>query len=284
MSDVLSRIFDEGAEERFANPLDEAQAIAAAKLGDEGATCALLLAYAPVLRDVAARYRYSQAPTSWDGQGQATDRDELRQAAVLGLLEAIRAHDPTKGHRLAGTAPQYVASAAAESMADAVPVTVPSRTVRRFFGIIRRAGGDLLAGEALAPSFKMSCDTFRAVAQAIGAVRLEELELRGAEGTEVVASPLWDDVDAFAAAEDRIMVEVAFGAVEADERRVTRLYYGFETRDPLLSDERVAWHLNVEALGEERVEHGESVTSRASSQRTRTRALRKMRDALALDD
>lgn len=266
---VLADVFERGAEARIADAEEEARLIAAARDGDEGATVRLVYAYAPVLRDAVKRYTFT--PAVWDGATIAdrAERDEAQSVALLGFMEAIHAHDPAQGDRLAGIVSQYVDHAMGEAMADVVPVRVPSRSLTRFYAILNRAGRDVEAAAALAPSFAMKRETFLAIAQAVRAERLEGAALteEGAERLDGSARSIWDDADALAEAEDRIMVEAAFGVVDGLEKDVTRAAYGFSGYRPL-SDGEIA-------------EEGWA-GSRASVQRTRTRALGKMRDALGL--
>lgn len=265
---ILSDIFDRGAEQRLSQD-EERETIHAAKAGDEAATVKLLYAYAATLRACAARYRIAgERPAVWDGNTPSNlyERQEMQAVAVTGLLEAVQAFDLTgPHHRLAATVEKYVIEALTTNMATTVPVAVPSRTLRRFFGILRRTEGDVQAAAALAPHYEMSRETFFAV---LRAVRTEYLEAP-ADGEELLsressARPLWDGDDDYADATDRILVEMAFNAVDDQETDICRLSYGFSSYNPV-PDGQIAHDLGM---------------TRPTVQRRRAGALTKMRDAL----
>lgn len=265
---ILSDIFDRGAEHRLSQD-EERETIHAAKAGDEAATVKLLYAYAATLRACATRYRIAgDRPVIWDGNSPSNlyERQEMQALAVTGLLEAVAAFDLNGPHdRLAATVEKYVIETLTSNMATTVPVSVPSRTLRRFFGILRRAEGDVQAAAAMAPSFEMSRETFFAV---LRAVRTEYLDAP-ADGPELlsratVARPVWDAEEQYADAEDRILVEMAFGAVDDLETDICRASYGFTSYNPI-PDGQIAADLSM---------------TRPTVQRRRAGALSKMRDAL----
>jgi DNA-directed RNA polymerase specialized sigma subunit len=258
---VLTDVFDRGAEARLSVEA-EAEALAAAKNGEEGGTVALVYAYAPALRKLAARNALTLGV------------DEARSVAVAGLIEAVHAYDPARGERLAGILPGLLGDHMAERLATEHVVSVPARTLKRFFGILRRADGDVNAAAELAPSYEMTRETFLAVLDAvrgesldaITATRTEHSGPGSAADAEVEAHSPWGGPDAYADAEDRVLCEVAFRAVDAQEKEVVGLAYGFLDYDPV-PDAEIGERLGF---------------SRAKAQRTRSGALGKMREALAV--
>lgn len=274
-NNVLADIFTRNAERRFESAETEREAILAAKKGDEQATLDLMYAYAPALRNGVKWYTRS---------GPAVERadglEEVQSVAVAALIEAIAAFDPESGYdRLAATASKYIMNAVAVHAQYAAGFTVPERTLKRFFGILRAAEGNVYEAAALAPQFLMSRETFFAVLSAVRNVdsydaltegnsagfdgtTTERFEVGGERGIEV--RPLWDNSEA---EEDELLVEAAFASVDDLERQVTRLAYGFETYGDPVPDAEVAHELGL---------------SRQKAQRTRSSALGKMRQALAV--
>ncbi|SCL32878.1 hypothetical protein GA0070616_4578 [Micromonospora nigra] len=234
---------------------EEAAAIRDAQAGDNAATLRLFSAYQPALR--AAVRAVTSIPA-----------DDARQAATVGFLLAVRAWQPDAdgGGRLAGIMRQHIADALAEATGAANGgFSVPDRTLKRYFGILRRAGGCAVAAAELAPSFEMASDTFWAVWAAVKANG--SLEEALAHEQETYVSPIGDlpAPRGVADAEDRVLCEAAFRAVTDVERDVCRLAYGFADFDPQ-PDAEIGARLGG--------------MPRLKVQRTRTRALAKMADAL----
>lgn len=288
---VLSEILS-GAEERIPSAEQERETILAARAGDEDATLALFYAYAPSIRDTVARFRYAAAPVVWggpylgpeNGPGHDGELESWLSVVTLGMVEAIAAWDPEQHDRLAGIVAPYLTHAAAEAMASYHGVSVPTRTSNRFFQIVRAAGGDLEAAEALAPKYLMSRETFRAASAAVmtTSIERESGDPDGAARVDSHASLVGAEPgDAYAAALSRLEAEAAFLApgLSADQRDVLRFAYGFATGEPM-TDAEVVYALSARELGVERAEAGESVVSRATVQRLRVSGLAVMRDAL----
>lgn len=272
---VLSDVFDRSAERRIPSAAHERSTISLAQDGDEVATLALVYAYAPTLRAAAARHE------------RTLGREEARQATVLGLLEAVHAFDLSSDYeRLAAIVWEYVADAVQTAAGTMVAISVPSRTLKRFFGILRRADGDLEAAALAAPKHELSTESFWAIVDAlrvdstdvgrVGGAQQLRYDLAGSASpggahwespVMTKAQPLWQDSDRGTSdAEDRILAEVALRSVDDFSRDVCRLAYGFSEADPI-PDAEIAHRLGY---------------SRPKVQRTRTTALVKMRDALGL--
>lgn len=250
---ILADIFDRGAEAHLSQD-EERETIHAAQQGDEVAKVKLLYAYAPALRNAVARYR------------EVLGADDARSAAVLALLAEVQSFDAEKYDRLAAVIAPALTNELGELVAVSAAVTVPHRTRTRFFGILRRADNDVHAAALLAPRYEMSRETFYAVLEAINAESLDapagEREEFG--GYERPAVPMWNPEDAYADAEDRILVEMAFGAVDDQETDICRMSYGFTSYNPV-PDGQIAADLMM---------------TRPTVQRRRAGALSKMRDAL----
>lgn len=253
---IFARIWDLPAV-AIADPSEEAATIKAAQSGDEAAILALFSAYAPALRGAVSHYLTASLPL-----------DDARQAAALGLLEAIHMHDASLSDRLAGMIRTRVHDALSEAVSAATGgFTVPARTLRRFFGILKRADGDIGEAAKLAPEFEMSVDTFYSVLAAVKADESLDLEIEtngGADAISVMAEIVAPRE--ITDAEDRVLVEVAFRAVDGLETQVCSLAYGFADYDPQ-PDAEVGFRLGF---------------SRLKAQRTRSRALSKMRKALCV--
>ena len=268
---VLSAIFESGASEPILDAADERLAIELAKHSDAAALERLLLAYAPLIRKLVGTHRHAGGARTATGMSPH-DLDDLRGAALLGFMEAIHAFDPEQHLRLAAVAGGHLADALrATGSAPASALSIGPRTLKRFFGIVREAGGDMVAAVELAPAREMTKDTFRAIVSALrdgesyNALAVDE----SADGRvqEIEASPFqYSDAEPIRDVEDAILAQAALRAVDPLEEKVCRLAYGFEDCDPI-SDAEIADELTM---------------SRATTQRTRTRALDKMRSALGV--
>lgn len=242
--------------EYIATDAEEVALIAAAKDGNDAAFLRLFSSYVPHLRRALAPYV------------RVLPLDDARQAAWLGLMSAVRAFDPAQSSRLTSIIRQHAdaeLSAAAQEAGGGF--TVPTRTVERFFGILARAEGNVPEAAKLAPTYAMTTETFFAVLAAVQAAgSLEEaLTAYGDDALGDVAAPR-----EIADAEDRILTDLAFRAVNDFERDVCRLAYGFADFDPQHDAE---------------IGHRLGGFGRLKVQRTRVRALGKMRAALgALND
>lgn len=261
---VIADIFDRRAERRL-EVEEERMLLAAAQLGDEDAKISLLYAYATALRNGVASYTRAMSAA-----GESGDLEDVRQSAVMGALEAIQAFDASKHVRLAAIVSKYVANAVSAHSQEASGFSIPERTMKRFFGILRLADGNVFEAARLAPEHEMTQETFLAVLSAVRNVDgLEALtdggdDATGGFGREIQVFAL--NGDAVADAEDAVLVEAAFAAVDDLERSVCRLSYGFDDYRAL-PDIEVAERLGL---------------SRPKTQRVRAGALGKMRQALGV--
>ncbi|WP_050053685.1 sigma factor [Pseudarthrobacter siccitolerans] len=260
---VIADIFDRRAEKRVSLE-EERELLAAAQAGNEDAKISLFYAYAAALRNGVKWYTRAQSSVP-----QAADLDDVRQAVVMGLLEAIQAFDPEKHDRLAAIAAKYITNAVSVQSQDASGFSIPERTMKRFFGILRKADGNVFEAARIAPEHEMTAETFLSVLSAVRNVEgLEALTDGGEDSTgaprEIEARSIFGDPAADA--EDAVLVELAFSAVDDLEGAVCRLSYGFADYEPL-PDVEVAHRLGL---------------SRPKTQRVRAGALGKMRQALGV--
>lgn len=249
---VYAQLWDARAE-YITTAAEEVELIARAATGDPDAMTRLFACYVPHLRQAVGRYT------------RVLPLDDARQAAWLGLASAVRAFDPTRADRLNAVIRPHVESELSAAAREAgAGFAVPSRTLDRFFGILAKAGGDVVEAARIAPEHEMTAETFRDVLAAVnaGASLDEAVAAYGDNALGVLVSPR-----EIADAEDRVLTDLAFRAVDDFERDVCRLKYGFtdESYGDEMSDDAVGYHLGV---------------SRLKAQRTRTRALGKMRRAL----
>jgi DNA-directed RNA polymerase specialized sigma subunit len=181
----------------------------------------------------------------------------------MGLIEAVQAWRPEVHDRLAAIAPRYIRNAVAVSAAVATQFTVPERTLKRFFGILRAADGDVIEATRIAPAYSMRPETFLAVLDAVRSVdSYDAANGNDGQGRDLAASPIWDN--AAPDVEDRILVEAAFKAVDTLEKDIVRMAYGFTEHDPL-PDEEIGHRIGF---------------TRPKTQRIRAGALAKMREAI----
>lgn len=238
--------------------------------GDEAAQMALVNAYAPALRNALARHH------------EALDPEDAEQEVILALLSLIAKHDPSTG-RLAGRIAVYLKDALLEATGATNPWGIPSRTLKRYFAILKKADGDVTEAARIAPENDMATTTFLDLAGILSTDSLDAVTDGGTEGqpaSRSVASAAIvggeEPRDPFEEVLDAELVAMAFAAVSHDERTVVRQAYGFE---PALVD-------GVEMLPEGHAPLSDSLVaistglSRPKVQRTRTAALAKMRDAL----
>lgn len=264
-SSILSAIFEHGAETRFADPYEELEAIRKAQAGEEAATISLLYAYAAKLRASVSQYHNAGGTWSQGLNGSRASSEDLRMAAVEGLLEALYAFDLENGHyqRLAATINGYVADSMSTFLVAPVALTVPPRSLKRFYSILRHAKNNIYDAAALAPSYEMKTETFLAILSAVRGGGSLDAENNADLSADVC--PIWDGERADA--EDALLVDVAFHAVNALESDVCHMAYGFTEYEPM-ADIEIGYKLGI---------------SRPKTQRVRAAALAKMREALAVE-
>lgn len=258
---VISDVFTRRTSTGKLDLAEERAAILAAKDGDSEATVKLIYAYAYSLRSAVVWY------TRAVPGGTATE--DIHAQAILGLVEAIMAIDLDECERLAAIAPDYITGAVAGAAESAVNFKVPTRSLTRFFKILREADGNVYEAASLAPKYAMRTETFLAILSAVRDVdSYDGLAAAaygddGSDGSHLAAAPV-AGVNSYD--EDEVLVEAAFAAVDDLEATVCRDYYGF-TDYNTKSDAEIA---------------GDRGLSRPKVQRTRASALGKMRTALGV--
>lgn len=267
---VLTDIFDRKVNLGSLTEEAERNAIAAAKAGDSEATARLMYAYAPALRSAAGKFA---SAGGGNDAVQPADREDIHAAITAGFFEAVKAFDPETQTRLA--APLKTALKPSELsgvMSGPVAFTVPHRTLSRFYSILRLAEGNPFEAVKIARDHHMSPEVFLSVLSAVRNVdsydAADSVEEEGRVSGDLLskadeALPLWD---ASTVEEDAELVRAAFAAVDALEKTVCEMTYGFTDYDPI-PDAEIGHRLGF---------------SRAKAQRTRASALAKMREALAV--
>lgn len=196
-----------------------------AQNGDKAAVATLIRTQAPFLWRLAVK---SSTP--------AMSADDLFQAGIEGLMQAIEQHD--NGHRLFTYAMPFVK----RRMFDAVSsgswaVTVPYRSLLRYFAAVRNTDSlddaKTWAGDR-AQGRRMAAETFEAVHDALnGATTLDSDEAQAAA----------DDVEATATAS--ALVAALLDKVSGRDREVVVLHYGLAGEEPM-SDGAIAKRLGID--------------------------------------
>lgn len=251
LQSVLDGVFS-GRVSRSLSAEEVEAAVELVRLGSDEGVVALVEGFGPLLRKSVRRY------------AAVLSSDDAGAAVVLGVHRAALDCDGSG----AGSPQSFTAIVSAcvgvalrDASVEATAVHVPSRTLDRFFGVLRRAGGDAELAAAIAPEFAMTRETFYAVA---AAVRCGSLDVESvAASAERVAAP----ADGLSALETRELVHAAFRVVDDLESDVIRAAYGF-------SDFRAKPDAEIA---------GDFGMSRTVVQRVRARGLGKMREALAVD-
>lgn len=249
-SDVDHSIADEN---------EEAAIIEAAQAGDEIAALSLMNAYGRALRSAVARFTSA-------GLVGGVPVEDLRSAAIVAFLEVIAEHDPALNPRLAGRVSTRLIAALAKEASGVTSFTIPERTLSRFYGILREADGDVEVALDSVGDYGMSRETFLQVLAAIRGT--DSLDGHSEDGADVphvstTATPLFSPAPVVDV-EDKILVDMAFAAVEDEEARICELAYGFTEYEPV-PDAEIAHRLDM---------------TRPTVQHKRGKALSKMRKAL----
>lgn len=251
----------------------EAELVQLAQLGDEAAAMQLVNAYAPALRNALARHH------------EALDPEDAEQEVILALLTLVQKHDPSTG-RLAGRVAVYVKDALLEATGATNPWGIPPRTLKRYFAILRKAGGDTTEAARIAPDNDMATTTFLDLAAILSTDSLDaasDTEHEGAGRARIeraVAVGADEERDPFDVLADEELVAQAFAAVSHDESTVVRQAYGFE---PAIVDGTELLPEGHAPLSDQLVAISTGL-SRPKVQRTRTSALAKMRAALVVEE
>lgn len=238
---------------------DEARTILAAQNGDEAAMASLIDHHADQIGALVRKHCFNDST-----------RDDLRQAAVIGFMAAVRKYDPTRGVRLRSYAETSILWEINEARRNFQALSLPydaqkdyetaMRQARRVLGAEAGATDVYETARTLAHTAGMTPETFAAVHSA----------RRHWTGSDVVATdvahlvPLGvQPVATVAAVEDRDEAVRLLARLEPLARQVVALAVGYDGGEPL-SDAAVAERLGM---------------TRPTVQRIRTRALAALRAA-----
>ena len=250
------------------DPEYEGELIARVRAGDSEAFTQLEEQYGPLMRRLAMTYR------------DRLDEADMWQEMRLALVEAARDHDTERNPTLAGYFPEIARlrlgnAASAQSSAWNIPPT----TVKRYLAIRKRADEIGADPRDLLAEFKMSASTY---AQIEALMRTESLSAPAdddeaeREITSTLAAVIvtaGEPVDVLDRLERKMLSDRARASLSDDmQKRVITLAYGFEDveYDGAWIEPTVPDGVLAEVVG----------ASRSRIQRTRTKALNVMREAL----
>lgn len=257
--DTINAVFRHGQSIRVTDAA-ERELIDLARGGDSDAAETLILIYGSAL----AANHYAR-PSS-------LPEDDSIAALLSRFWEVVYSFDGERFSSIANTLVAWLRKASTEAQAEQWAVRIPDRTLVRFWGVLRRAGGDPAEGARIAPSLEMDSETFWSVWGVVSG--RSDLDTAG------MFAPAKDP---FAAVDDYSLAHAALRAVDGDERDVTLYAYGFATGEPL-TDAEVAEAISERDLSADDFYRGDRSVSRATVQRRRMAALSAMRAAIAVDE
>lgn len=256
--DVITAVFQHGVSTRTSVET-ERDLIGQAQDGDQTAAEILVLIYGSAL---AANHhaRPSHVPA-----------EDSVSALLARFWELVQTIELDRYDTIGNTVAEWLRDASAEAQAEQWSVRVPTRTLKRFWGIVRKAGGDFNVAADLAPQYEMSADTFWSVWQVVVGRRTAD--------PDVLYTQPRDD---YAALDDYMAAHAALRALDGRELDVSRHAYGFVTGDPM-TDGEIVEAMSERDLPADEFARGDRVVSRPTVQRERARGLERMRAALAVD-
>ena len=219
---------------RIADEAEERKLIAAAQSRNSEATERLLLAYSPIIRR-----GFSTWLKATGKRKDSVDADDARGEYILAFLEAVYEFDlGGKYDRIAGVSSWFLA-AASERMAatQATAYSVPKRTLRRFFEVLRLADGNVDEAAGLAPKKGMSTGVFWSILEALRGGN----DTDGTEPFDHIASATTTQQTSV---DDQLMALAALAAMKEEERQYNRLFHGFDTYNTM-SDAEIAEHVGA---------------------------------------
>lgn len=238
----------------------EVEAIRDAKAGDPEATEALLRQYGPTIRATVNRAK------------KTLDEDEAQSVALLAFAEVLESHDledeDYPDARLAPRLTPHLKNRLGEAQAAAESFTIPKRTLTRFFSILRDADGDVEVARASCETKGMSPEVFDAILQARSSGSLSDTLSDDTRDRIETATPIYGSREE-EEIEDRLLVEIAFRAVDDEEARIVELAYGFRGTEDYAAGDPVPDAAIAPVVG----------LTRPTVQRRRAGALDKMRKA-----
>jgi DNA-directed RNA polymerase specialized sigma subunit len=256
----------------------EAHLIRLAQTGDQEAVTALIAQYGPAFRK-ALRGLKDEA------------LEDAEQEAALVFLEMIQSHDTAKSPRLAGRVSDALRRGVSTATNSVHGWDVPTRMVERFFAILKAADGSVAQGHRIASAHDMAPQTFLDIARAVGQTEsIEALAERAdAEGSTSADGGVFltgGADDAYVMAEDRILVDGLLALLDERETPIIRYSYGFDSL-PVTAEEAKEGNAKTReegiAVANDSVVARHLGMTRATVQRTRSKALSTMREALTAE-
>lgn len=141
----------------------EQELIAKAKAGNNEATKTLLEQYGPALK--AAKYK----------AGGSLDHSEAESAVNAAFAEALFRFDPAKHSRLATLIKNLLAQETSYESSTKLAVSIPERTLSRYWNIMRKANMNASKAVKIAPDNGMSTVIFSSIHQANLSESLEHI-------------------------------------------------------------------------------------------------------------
>jgi RNA polymerase sigma-B factor len=202
------------------------------RAGDGAARSRLVELHLPLVWALARRYR-----------GRGEPLEDLEQAGVVGLLAAIERFDPTRGHDLRAYAVPTVDGEIRRHLRDRAPTVRAPRRIHELRSALPDLDRELASRLGRAP-------TRAELARAAGA-RPEDVEAASAPlVVPLEESSAGGGDEELQAAEDRVAVARALGALDRRERRIVELRFGGG-----LSQARIAAQIGISQVHVSRLLH-----------------------------
>lgn len=191
--------------------------IASAQNGDENAMMTLLEGYRPLLRAALTEFKRNDPAD-----------DDAQSLVVLAAVEAIKAFDLNSDRDYVGGDIAHRARRAlsADGGRWNGGVSVPSRTLERWWAAVRKADGNLERAEEYAKAAKLDIHAFRAVTAAITGRAPEDVS----ECTDEIGGGI-DTLAELDRIEDQRAVKAALESVTGHHFDVVWIHYGFSDPD-----------------------------------------------------
>lgn len=250
----------------------EADLIRAAQSGDQDAMLELMRQYGPVLRRLLWTFK------------DAIGEEDAEQTLMLAFTQLVKDHDVEASPRITLSVKNQLRVALVNEAATAASgFTIPWRTMARYVAIMKRAEQDIKLAREIAPDHGMTRTTFDAVVRAnrtdAGAMLDEDGE--GTRSTYDAGIDVTKLVEYNDEEESEELVEFVMSTISDDPEMVDVVEhaYGFRATEV----DGVTMFPEGLAPLPDGVVGAALGLSRQTTQRRRTAALGRMREALALD-
>jgi RNA polymerase sigma-B factor len=222
----------------------------------------LVRRFQPLARGLARRYRLRAVP-----------RDDLEQAAYLGLVKALRGFDPDLGRAFSTYAvPTILGEIRRQCRASMWAAHVP-RLVQERVRLVRQTADQLRAQLGRSPrvreiAARLECDEEIVVesltaAAALGSVSLDRPSAREDEDRSSVVEALGHEDPGFEFVECRATIEDALTRLDDDERLVLRLRYADERTFAEIGQELALGPAEAARLARRSLDHLRALTNDA---------------------